>query len=75
MYCPNCGKNRVKTNKVDAQEQYYNNNYWKQTTHKCTECLASFINFDDGSKDRKERERKELSDRQEYERLKEKYES
>ncbi|MGG3890246.1 hypothetical protein [Metabacillus fastidiosus] len=74
MHCPNCGKQSVRSSQVDSQEQYYTNSYWKQTVHKCSECLASFINYNNGSEARRERDERELRDRMEYERLKAKYE-
>ena len=75
MYCPNCGKNNVRSDSVDKQEHYYESNYWKKTTHECSECLASFINFDNGMDARTKRDREELKDREEYERLRLKFDN
>lgn len=74
MYCPNCGKCTVESTKVGSQEHYYENNMWKESTHQCKLCLASFINFDDGSEARAKKEEKERKDLAEYKRLKAKFE-
>ena len=75
MYCPNCGKNTVSSELIDSQEHYYESNYWKKSNHNCDECLASFINFDNGMDARIKRKEEELTDREEYERLRLKYEN
>lgn len=73
MYCPNCGKDSVTTNFVSQEEMYYENRYWKKSTHTCNECLASFINYEDGSEARAKAEEVKRKELQELKRLKEKY--
>ena len=75
MYCPECGENTVRTEIVSKLEHYYSNNSWKITNHQCTKCLASFCNFNDGFKARSQRTEKENNEREEYERLKAKFEN
>ncbi|MGV4321148.1 hypothetical protein [Bacillus mojavensis] len=74
-FCPNCGnKSSVTTGEVSSAEHYYSGNTWLKTRHSCNNCLANFVNYDNGSTARKEAKKLEEQERAELARLKAKYE-
>ncbi|KDE23208.1 hypothetical protein [Bacillus subtilis] len=64
-FCPRCGGESV--------VQLITSTVWD--VHKCSKCLASFANYDDGSDAREEAAELEKKERAELARLKAKYES
>jgi len=69
MYCPNCGKQTVESKQPSTQKAYYG--FTNQND--CKECLASFENYDDGSKKREERDKERKERYEMYLQIKEQY--
>jgi hypothetical protein len=74
ILCPNCKKATIQVRETEQMEFYFNPKAPKNKCH-CTNCLASFQNYDDGSEKRAEKVKTEREERELLAKLKAKDDS